>query len=492
MKVMSNDNPAMSDSVHDFIVERLNLAGFSFDSDHHLITADGNIEYYFPNPNSVASNTVASELFPFLVGIDPTKEKEFSYIEMPNGVIVDVFIKPTNVGYDVVLIDMALQRDKHQQVQQIANVVSLQKDEISAENEAKSKFISTFSHELKTPLSSILGYSELLTEQTKESTMVTSNANAIHRNGIYLLNLINNVLEQGKADIQQTTITTSPVKLSDMLDSVSYLVKPLAEKKKISFSIHYGCPEDFVLVLDEQHLCQVLVNLVTNSIKFSQEGFIVIEVNYADNELQFVVSDTGIGIPEDELATIMQPYGRAKHTQHIEGAGIGLSLSNTLVTLMGGELTIQSKLGEGTAVTVNVPTTNAVIASELSGDVQNSTNKQILLAEDDEDLVPLIAYYLEEAGYDVITALSQDELRSVLKDNQPDIILMDHNFREANGIELTKELLESGFDGKIIMLTASSGEAIVKQAMGAGCVDFITKPLDRDKLRNILAEHIND
>ncbi len=492
MKVMTNNNPPISDSVNDFIIERLNIAGFSFDNDHLLITADGNIEYYFPNPNTIASDTVASDLFPFLVGIDPLNEKEFPYIEMPNGVIVDAFIKPTSAGYDVVLIDMALQRDKHQQVQQIANVVSLQKDEISAENEAKSKFISTFSHELKTPLSSILGYSELLNEPDKTGINIAANANAIHRNGIYLLNLINNVLEQGRADIQQTTITTSPVKLSDMLDSVSYLVKPLADKKKINFSIHYGCPEDFVLVLDEQHLCQVLVNLITNSIKFSQEGFITIEVNYKDNELQFIVSDTGIGIPEDELSTIMQPFGRAKHTRHIEGAGIGLSLSNTLVKLMGGDLSIQSKLGEGTAVTVTVPTTNAVIASQLNGDAQMSINRQILVAEDDEDLVPLIAYYLEEAGYEVITAMSQDELKSELESNQPAVILMDHNFREANGIELTKELLDNGFSGKIIMLTASSGEAIIKQAMNAGCSDFISKPIDREKLHKILAKHLND
>jgi len=220
MKVMTNNNPPISTSVNDFIVDRLNIAGFSFDNDHLLITADGSIEYYFPNPNTITSDTAANDLFPFLVGIDPAKEKEFPYIEMPNGVIVDAFIKPTTVGYDVVLIDMALQRDKHQQVQQIANVVSLQKDEISAENEAKSKFISTFSHELKTPLSSILGYSELLTEPDKAGLNIEANATAIHRNGIYLLNLINNVLEQGRADIQQTTISTSPVKLSDMLDSV--------------------------------------------------------------------------------------------------------------------------------------------------------------------------------------------------------------------------------------------------------------------------------
>ncbi len=492
MKVMTENDPAMSESVHDFIVERLNIAGFSFDTEHHLVTADGNIEYYFPNPNTVTSDTQATDLFPFLVGIDPTIEKEFPYIEMPNGVIVDAFIKPTGIGYDVVLIDMSLQRDKHQQVQQIANVVSLQKDEISAENEAKSKFISTFSHELKTPLSSILGYSELLTEEDNARVNISANANAIHRNGIYLLNLINNVLEQGRADIQQTTISTSPVKLSDLLDSVSYLVQPLADKKKIQFSIHYGCQEDFVLVLDEQHLCQVLVNLVTNSIKFSQEGFVTIEVTYADNELQFIVSDTGIGIPEDELVTIMQPFGRAKHTRHIEGAGIGLSLSNTLVTLMGGELSIQSKLGEGTAVTVTVPTTNAVIASDLNGDAKMNDNKQILLAEDDEDLVPLIAYYLEEAGYDVLIAMSQSELKAELANHQPAMILMDHNFREADGIELTKEVLESGYNGKVIMLTASSGEAIVKQAMSAGCSDFISKPIDREKLITRLEEHLND
>jgi len=276
--------------------------------------------------------------------------------------------------------------------------------------------------------------------------------------------------------------------VSEIVESINYMVKPLAAKKKLEFSVHLGCPEELVLMLGKQHLCQVLVNLVSNSIKYSEAGFITLEVSFSQDELLFVVTDMGIGIPKDELETIMKPFGRAKHTRHIEGAGIGLSLSSKLIKLMDGTLDIQSELGEGTVVTVSIPATETIIDTDV--DPKPVKDAQILLAEDDEDLVPLIKYFLAEAGYDTLCATTPQELEDLLKENKPDLILMDHNFKEANGVEIAKDLLSNGFAGKIIMLTATSGEAIVTQAMAAGCSDFISKPIDRDALLKRLKEHL--
>jgi len=128
----------------------------------------------------------------------------------------------------------------------------------------------------------------------------------------------------------------------------------------------------------------------------------------------------------------------------------------------------------------------------MSANIQGQEPRTILIAEDDEDIVPLIGHYLEEEGYQALVAMNQKQLHATMKQHQPDMIIMDYNFREADGVELSKELFDSGYKGKIIMLTASSGEAIVKLAMQAGCSDFITKPIDREKLLLSIALHLND
>jgi len=383
------------------------------------------------------------------------------------------------------MLNSSVQRERHQIIQQVANNVSLERDDLEDENEelseankSKSKFISTFSHELKTPLTSILGYSELLLDSSTGASK--HHADAIHRNGIYLLNLINNVLEQGRSEISQTIIVTKPTEIQDMIDSINYMVEPLAMKKQLGYSVHVTCPKNLILLLDQQHLSQVLVNLLSNSIKFSETGFVTLEVSYADELLQFIVTDTGIGIPEDELLNIMQPFGRAKHTQHIEGAGIGLSLSSKLVKLMGGHLNMQSELGEGTMVTVSIPAEESRLADENAP--KSIANALVMIAEDDEDIFPLIKLYLEGDGIETIVATSPKKVLELLETNQPDLILMDHNLADENGVELTGKILESGYPGKVVMVTATSGEAIVRQAMAAGCVDFISKPVDRDTL----------
>ena len=484
-----------SESMRELLEARMEAAVFKFDANDLLLATEGNCSAYVEKGASLNTSTNAYEILPFLVGMDLLTAKELFYVEALPGVVVDIYISPQSYGYDVVMLNSGVQRERHQMIQQVANDVSLQRDDLEDENEelseknkTKSKFISTFSHELKTPLASILGYSELLLGNMKDFT-AEQHADAIHRNGIYLLNLINNVLEQGRSEIRQISIATKDTELQDILNSVNYMVKPLAAKKSLEYSVHVACAEDLVLPIDKQHLSQVLVNLISNSIKFSESGVITLEVDHSNDMLQFVVTDTGIGIPRDELDNIMKPFGRAKHTQHIEGAGIGLSLSNKLVEMMGGSLNIQSKLGEGTTVTVSVPAKESMV--NMPNLNEPVTASQIVIAEDDTDIIPLIRLYLEGDGHETVVATSPDEVLKALEADQPSLILMDHNLKDENGIELTKQILADGYQGKIIMLTATSGEAIVKQAYAAGCVDFITKPIDRETLLRQVREQIS-
>lgn len=482
-----------------FLSEELRYLLLMFDDQSQLISFEGNAAFYdFDMDASSGKN--AEELLPFLIGTDTTVAQYLPYIEFIENIITDIYLYPNTSGFEVVLLETSKQHDTQQAVQQQSNENAIlhyrlqQLDEklkqnnalLEKANKAQSEFIATASHELKTPLSSILGYAEYL-KQHKGDAESGQAVTAIFTNGNYLLSLIDNLLEQGRVEGGQVAIQRRPCKLSVLLTDIENIIQPLARKKQLSFKVENGNGE-VVLDIDEQHVRQVLINLLTNAIKFTEKGRVTLIADYSNELLQFNVIDTGIGIPESELKEIMLPFRRAGHHNSIEGIGLGLSVSKKLAALMDGDLIIESTYGHGTTAIFSIPAD--IITHKETKLSETYSETHILLVEDDKDLGLLFDNILTTHGFLVETVSDQENLDRAMNVHPPKIILMDHNVNGYNGLDLIHHINQKGYTGKIIMMTASTEQSLVDLALKAGCCDFLQKPISRNRLLETIQTHL--
>ena len=495
---MTNDSKSL---LCRFIDSEYNYVLLKFDRNSRLIYCEGNAGYFGLDKSDIVALPV-EEILPFIVGADLSNKFTLHYVEFLEGIVTNVFLYPDEDGFHVIIVDTGLAHDMQQEVQQQANenaILHYRLQQLDAQlqkvnqrllkaNQAKSEFITTASHELKTPLSSILGYAEILQNNLLQQDDLKSAANTIITNGNYLLSLIDNLLEQGRIEYSDTTIKRHSSDLTSLTQDVEKIIKPLATKKSLEFKIQYKVTDDVLLLLDEQHVRQVLINLLTNAIKFTDSGHVALSVYYTDSILKFSVEDTGIGIKKSQLQLIMQPFQRADQADSIEGIGLGLSVSRKLIELMGGELKIDSEYGSGTTVTFTIP---AVLATDRLGITTLESKKKptILLIDDDEDLNDLFSHLLSTEGYPVYTAHTAKEGLRASVTYSPELILLDHNLDGEDGIDVARELITTGYNGKIIMMTAASDQSLVDRATAAGCVDFLKKPVLQQHLLEMLSLH---
>lgn len=482
-----------------FLSEELKYLLLTFDDHKKLVCFEGNVAFYRFDMDT-SSGKSAEEILPFLTGIDTTVTQYLPYIEFIKNVITDVYLYPSSSGFEVVLLETSKQHDTQQAVQQQSNENAIlhyrlqQLDEklkqnnalLEKANKAQSEFIATASHELKTPLSSILGYAELL-NQYKGNPESDQAITAIFTNGNYLLSLIDNLLEQGRVEGDQVAIQRRSCKLSTLLTDIENIIQPLAQKKRLDFKTESSNAE-IALNIDEQHVRQVLINLLTNAIKYTQNGSVTLKAGHSDGLLQFKIIDTGIGILESELENIMLPFRRAEHHNSIEGVGLGLSVSKKLATLMEGDLILESTYGRGTTAIFSIP---AEIATCGKAELPETNEKaRILLVEDDKDLSLLFESILITHGFQVETVSDQKNLDRAVTAQQPELILMDYHVNGHDGFDLIQDINKSGYTGKIIMMTASSEQSLVDFALDAGCCDFLQKPISRNRLIETIQIHL--
>jgi signal transduction histidine kinase/CheY-like chemotaxis protein/HPt (histidine-containing phosphotransfer) domain-containing protein len=378
------------------------------------------------------------------------------------------------------------------------------KEIAEAANRSKSEFLANMSHEIRTPLNGILGFTELLirgadggNEQERADFLKT-----IRSSGKHLLQLLNDVLDISKIEagqMQVETITCSPHQL--LAEVISVLRVP-ARKKGITLDYRWetGIPE--TIQSDPHRLKQLLMNLVNNAIKFTDEGSVLVVAKLVESGerpmLLFQVRDTGIGIPPEKLDSIFHPFVQADNsvTRKYGGTGLGLAISYRIAKSLGGDIRVESNVGHGSVFTATVEAGDltgvtitarppVAVAGDVGRDAASNGNLEglrILLVDDGETNRKLISLFLTRSGSTVELAENGALALHAAEQSQFDVILMDMQMPVMDGYTATVRLRDKGFAGPIIALTAHAMKGDREKCEAAGCSGYLAKPVNMDEL----------
>ncbi len=374
-------------------------------------------------------------------------------------------------------------------------------------NHAKSEFLANMSHELRTPLNAILGFSQLMANDPK-FVAGASELTIINRSGEHLLELINDILEMSKIEAGQVSLHPTAFDLYQLLHTLEGMFKMRAISKELRLSFEYASDLPQYVITDEQKLRQVLINLLGNGIKFTEQGGVQLRVaqiaSSQEMGLQFEVQDTGIGIAAHELDQLFNPFvqtesGKRSH----QGTGLGLSISQKFIQLMGGEITVKSILGQGSCFTFHIPVTvaesNAMQPIALSRRAialaPGQPQYRMLVVDDVPENRLLLVRMLLPLGFQVWEAATGAEAIALWQQHQPDLIWMDIRMTGMDGYETTQRICEldsQTLERKtiIIALTASAFTQKRELVFAAGCDDFITKPFQEETIWKAIAQHL--
>jgi two-component system, sensor histidine kinase and response regulator len=386
-----------------------------------------------------------------------------------------------------------------------------------AANRAKSEFLANLSHEIRTPMTAILGFSDILAESVERPEQREA-VQTIHRNGEYLLDLINDILDLSKIEAGKLQAERIPCAPTEVLADVVSLMRVRADAKGIALKMEFVGPVPEIILTDPTRLRQILVNLIGNAIKFTESGEVRIVTRLVDRDttqpkIQCAVVDTGIGMTPEQMQNLFQPFRQAdaSTTRKFGGTGLGLNISKRLANLLGGDITVRSEAGQGSTFSATIdtgPLTDVALLDQVGetiaacpttrfGAVKPSDpillNCRILLAEDGPDNQRLIAHLLRKAGADLTVVengqRAVDAVRAAQENSTPfDVILMDMQMPVMDGYQATHRLRAAGCTSPVIALTAHAMDIDRQKCVDAGCDDYATKPIQRQELFATVAQ----
>lgn len=381
--------------------------------------------------------------------------------------------------------------------------------EAQAANRAKSDFLSNMSHELRTPLNGILGYAQILKRDTNLTPRQKEALDIIHESGHHLLTLINDILDLSKIEASHMELDPSDIYLPKFLSDIANIIQMRAQQKQIDFHFEPEPELPVGIVADEKRLRQVLINLLDNAIKFTDQGQVTFRVVVRFSvlsptpgvTLRFVISDTGIGISQEQLSRIFDPFEQAGDRRHrAEGTGLGLAISHRLVNLMGSSLHVKSQPDQGSTFwfDLSVPVTKLNFATERAQALAANAHhylgptRRALVIDDKKHNLLVLSDMLESMGVNAVLATSGEEGLEKAQAMQPDIIFVDLVMPGMSGYETVQAMRQIPVlqQVPIIAVSASTFDQDRINSLSAGCNAFLPKPLEEGKLRRLLTEQL--
>ena len=354
-------------------------------------------------------------------------------------------------------------------------------------NRAKSDFLANMSHELRTPLNGILGYAQILLRDTTLGERQVAGLRVIQQSGEQLLTLINDVLDFAKIEAGKQELSLTDIPLAKFLRIIAEIIGVKAEQKGLAFICDSAPDLPGGIRADEKRLRQALLNLLANAVKFTDQGQVTLRVRFfPPARLRFEVQDTGIGIREDQLESIFQPFEQGGEAQRrLGGSGLGLAISQRFVRLMGGEITVESRIGQGSSFRfeLELPVVEVEIAPPSAAGVvtgYQGPRKTVLVVDDVAENRAVVVDMLGQIGFQMVEAASGGEGLDKAQALRPDLILMDIVMPQMGGLEAARRLrqLPALKQVPIIAISASTSGGDRESSLAAGMNAFQPKPID--------------
>ena len=410
----------------------------------------------------------------------------------PNGTVLEIRHNPLPEGGIVIIYSDITERKSNEEALKVA------RDHAEAMSRTKSSFLANMSHELRTPLNAIIGLTEMLINNA--ARFGTQKANEplrrVNRAGTHLLGLINQVLDLSKIEAGKLELNLENVDVAPIVEEVIGTTRPMAEQNENHLLCEY--PRDLPPIkADAMRLRQILLNLLANACKFTKQGDVALRVRNAMHNgqdcIEFSVADTGIGMTPEQMEHLFEEFaqGDASTARHYGGTGLGLAITHRLCLMMGGDVRVTSEVGKGSTFTVWLPVVAAIIAPReeiIEPEAGSLSGESVLVIDDDATARGLIADYLRDAGFAVITATGGREGLKRAKEQHPLAITLDVLMPDLDGWTVLAALRGDPAlaDIPVVMVTIVDER---RQGMALGAVGYLTKPIERQQLVEVIERY---
>ncbi|GGD35690.1 hypothetical protein GCM10012288_07020 [Malaciobacter pacificus] len=393
-------------------------------------------------------------------------------------------------------------KDNTEKLIESEHQIKLAMEEATSANKAKSTFLARMSHELRTPLNAILGFANLLRKSSNINEQEKKNLEVIKRSGNHLLNIINEILELSKIEAGKIELVPKTFEFHEFIKDIESMFAFRCESKGLNFKLNVDSNVPNIIKADEQRLRQILINLLGNSLKFTINGEITLNIYAQNKKLFFEVKDTGIGIDIQNQKKIFKPFEQIKKDDYnSQGTGLGLSITKELISLMGGTIYLKSFIGKGSEFYFSINYEKSVknkleekiFTKDIAGIADVNDDKTILVVDDIKENRDLVVQILNQYGFKTYEASSGEEAIDIFKAHSIDLIFMDILMSGLDGLETT-QIIRKDLNKKdipIIALSANVFEEDKQKAYNSGANDFLSKPFDEKELINILQKYLN-